>query len=141
MNCTDFYLYNEEKCQELDTLLKKIAESDALYSIYIGDTNDSNVGNVHILFQNGLIVDTPNLIPNSNSSVKYYKLSSPCNLGSEFYRNGGFLGERKRNVQLLKDKKIDMKIRIWAIVASLIGGGLMGTIVNIIFQIMNNKCG
>jgi hypothetical protein len=127
------YLYSKEKCKELDLLLKEIAESENLYEINIENINDINVKNVFILFQNGLLKDVPNPNPNSNSNVKYYKLSSPYDLGSNFYRNGGFIGERNIKEQMFKDKISDRNLKIWAIVASIISGSLIGAIVNLLF--------
>jgi hypothetical protein len=123
------YRYDKDQCKELDILLKDIADSKDLFEIDINE-NRATVNNILILIQQGLIEDVSSPIPNSPSNIKYYKICSSQSLGAEFYRNGGFTGERERNIQVYKDKKFTQKMAIIAVISSLIGGGAMGAIVN-----------
>jgi ribosomal protein S8 len=121
------YKFTEELCEELDRVLTEIANAENLYSVNTAEeTTETKC--VRILLQHGFIVDQDK----TQIGAIFYKLNPP--LGGEFYRNGGFMGERQRNIQALKDKKADFKLRVFAIVTSLIGGGLAGAITTFILK-------
>ena len=122
------YLYSEEECKSFDNILKRFHDENK--ALKPNDFNSKVEKDILALLKKyDFITDTnPGLMPGNIS----YSLSSP---GAEFYRYGGFNGERQKNIQALKDKKLDTRLKIYALFVGGLGGAIFTLVCKFIFKI------
>jgi len=119
------YPYSEEQCKKLDDLLLKMLQSREYYA------TDSNLNIEESAFAN--ILHQYGLVERKVDTGRHLYTPILPDAG-RFYRTGGFDGERLKKLQEIKHRKLDIKLRVYSILASVLGGGLMGAIVSIVFK-------